>query len=1094
MRNGKWKKKSGPTRLFTRNGLLYKQCYNPPAINPIHHGEPVMKRLKFSASILLLAVGLYAAWPNKSVVVSAAQQVQFNRDIRPLLSDRCLYCHGPDEKNRKAGLRLDTFEGATKDRGGYRAITPGKPDESELIKRVQSHDANEVMPPPRAKKPPITPQEAELLRRWIAQGAKYEGHWAFQPLARATPPAVKNEAWVRNDIDRFILARLEQEGFAPSAEADPRTLIRRVSLDLTGLLPQPAEVDAFVKEYTAAKGNARETVYGALVERLLASPHYGERWGRHWLDQARYADSNGYTIDGERVMWPYRDWVIQALNDDLPFDQFTREQLAGDLLPNPTKSQLIATGFHRNTVINEEGGVDPEQARVEQVMDRVNTTGAVWLGLTVGCAQCHSHKFDPIPHKEYYQMLAFFNSTMDYNNAGPVVYVDRGEMFGKPEPIAPRDAAGTPLHRELTREEWERTETARLERNPAVTAPDKPVEWTSFDPVKFDTEAFGPLQRLEDGSFMIKANASPNDAYRILCRIPAPRVAAVRLRVLPDESLPKKGPGLATDGSFVLSEIYIESEGGGHRFNEGFAPGAEDEQGEWPARAAVDNDRRTGWSAGAGNAKAREAVFLFAKPKEFQSRQIQFILRHDAATGRGIGRFKIEIASETPHDASAAALLAALKTPAASRTPEQKARIDAAFASARNVRAKTTTTAVAAMVMQDTAVPRPSYVFTRGDFTRPDKSVGVLQPAVFSAIVPALPANEKPRTRLDLANWLIHPDNPLTPRVTMNRLWMRYFGRGIVETEEDFGAQGSVPTHPELLDWLAWQFVSGRAGEKETRGQGDKGTRSPLTDQRSPTTIHRPWSMKAMHRLIVTSATYRQASKINPQSAIRNPQSEDPRNLLLSRQERFRVEAEIVRDAALSASGLLNPRIGGPSVRPPQPDGVYAFTQVKKNWMAATGPERYRRGLYTFFVRSAPYPLFTTFDSPDFQTVCTRRVRSNTPLQSLTLANDPAFIEIAQGLAARLVRDVPGTFAATLDARLRHAFVLCFSRPPSAAELATLHGYVERSVKGFTAQPETAKGMVNQELVKTGLSEAESAALSAAARVLFNTDNFITRE
>jgi hypothetical protein len=1023
-----------------------------------------MKRLKLCVSLLLGFIAIGAVWHVPPSTIAAAQDVQFNRDIRPLLSDRCFYCHGPDEKNRKAGLRLDTFEGATKDRGGYRAITPGKPDESELLRRVTSHTAGEVMPPPSAKKSPITPEEAALLRRWIAQGASYQGHWAFQPLAATRPPAVKNTKWVRNEIDRYILARLEREGIAPSPQAGPRTLIRRLSLDLTGLLPQPAEVEAFVRDFNKGGARNQDAAYRALVEQLLASPHYGERWGRHWLDQARYADSNGYTIDGERVMWPYRDWVIQALNEDKPFDRFTIEQLAGDLLPEPAdpqraKAQLVATGFHRNTVINEEGGVDPEQARVEQVMDRVNTTGAVWLGLTVGCAQCHTHKFDPIPHKEFYRMFAFFNSTMDVNNLGPTVFVNRGEMFGRVETNAEPNEA--PLARrgqmrgELKQDEWERAEIARLERNPAVTAPIKEVEWFSFEPVKFDTEAAGKLRQLDDGSFLMTEKASANDAYRILVRIASPRVAAVRLRALPHEALPKNGPGMAADGSFALSEFYIDSEGGQHRFNDAFA---DDEQIAFPARTAADGDRRTGWSIN-NNAQPHEAVFVYSRPKQFASRQIQFIMRHDAEANRGIGHFKIEIATETPHDARGAALLAALKTAATARTPEQQAQINAAFASARAVREKQSGNAVMAMIMRDIAVPRESYIFTRGDFTRPDKAAGLLQPGVLGAIAPALPETGKPRTRLDLAQWLVAPANPLTPRVTMNRAWMRYFGRGIVETEEDFGTQGALPTHPELLDWLAGEFIR----------QG--------------------WSLKAMHRLIVSSATYRQAS-----DARKDLKEIDPRNLLLARQERFRVEAEIVRDAALSASGLLNPRIGGPSVRPPQPDGVYAFTQNRKNWMTAAGAERFRRALYTHFYRSAPYPLFTTFDAPDFQTVCTRRHRSNTPLQSLTLANDPAFLEIAQGLAARLVRDVPGEFAATLDARLRHAFVLCFSRPPNTTELSALRSYVERQIQSFASQPASATALANKELTKAGLTETQAAALTAAARVLFNTDNFITRE
>ena len=1017
-----------------------------------------MNRAKLTTLLVgcLLASGL---WLQAALTesVGATQELKFNRDIRPILSDRCFYCHGPDERNRKAGLRLDTFEGATKDRGGDRAIAPGKPEESLLLRRVTSHDPDEVMPPPAAKKSPVTAAEAELLRRWIADGARYEGHWAFQPLSRDLPPAVKRRDWVRNGIDNFILARLEAEGIAPAVEADPRTLIRRLALDLTGLLPTPAEVEQFAVSYGKADRAGRERLYGALVDRLLASPHYGERWGRHWLDQARYADTNGYTIDGERVMWPYRDWVIRALNDDKPFDQFTVEQLAGDLLPPPAdhgraKAQLVATGFHRNTVINEEGGVDPEQARVEQVLDRVNTTGAVWLGLTVGCAQCHSHKYDPISHREYYQMYAFFNSTQDYNNTGPTIGVENGEMLGRPEPA--------PAERVFTQSEWEKLEMERLAKSPAVNAPDRPVEWLPFHPLRIETEAHGAIEQLADGSFLAPKLGSTNDAYRLLGTIDRAAVPAVRLTVLTHEGLPQSGAGLGKDGSFVLSEFYIDSEGGANRFAEAFgeksAPG-------WPARTATDNDRRTGWSVRLAKGEAAEAIFVYGPQKKFDSRQILFVLRHDALRDHGVGRFRIEIASAVPHDARGAALLAALKTPAAERSESQRALVADEYAAARAVREKQAGRAAMAMVMREVAAPRQSYIFSRGDFTRPDKAAGLLRPAVLTSIEPALSETSSFPTRLDLARWLVDPRQPLTPRVTVNRAWMRYFGRGIVETEEDFGTQGAYPTHPELLDWLAGQF------------------------------IERGWSMKALHRLIVTSATYRQSSRARtdqPRLA-----EIDPRNLLLARQERLRVEAEIVRDAALSASGLLNPRIGGPSVRPPQPDGVYAFTQVNKRWATASDTERFRRGLYTFFVRSAPYPLFTTFDAPDFQTVCTRRVRSNTPLQSLTMANDQAFIEIARGMAERLMREAPGGFEATLEKRLRLAFRLALSRPPEAAELAALRTYVERQAQDFTARPAAVNGLLGpgSETAPSG-TRKDLAALTAATRVLFNTDNFITRE
>ncbi len=788
------------------------------------------------STLLALAAVSPAAVPDKP---------GYNRDIRPILSNNCFYCHGPDEKKREAKLRLDVRENALAEHDSGHAIVPGKPDESELLSRILSHDKDEVMPPPKAKKAPLTTEQIATLRRWIEQGATYEGHWAFLPLNSAPPPAVKDHAWVRNPIDQYILARLESEGIKPSPEADRPTLIRRLYLDLLGLLPTPEEVAAFVAD-------PAPDAYEKLVDRTLTNPHYGERWGRHWLDQARYADSNGYSIDSPRAMWPYRDWVIKSLNDDLPFDRFTIEQLAGDLLPKPTKSQLIATAFHRNTMINEEGGTKPEQFRVESAIDRVNTTGAVWLGLTVGCAQCHSHKFDPISQREFYQFLSFFNQGEDVNSKGATIEVARGEVFGHPVKPTSNDIQSLKYPKKIpTQEQWERQELLRQEKLP----PDQ---------------------------------------------VPTELHQALNISEPTREDYQKK----------LVAETYAKA---------------------YPTAKA---------------AKAK------------------------------------------PTDGDVVDL----------------------------------------MIMQDIAKPRPNYLLIRGDYTRPDEKNGPLQPGVLDAVNASFhqPAQDF-HTRLDLARWLVSADNPLTPRVTMNRVWLHYFGRGIVETEEDFGTQGSGPTHPELLDWLAREF------------------------------IRQDWSLKKMHRIIVTSATYRQSSKVRPDLA-----EKDPRNLLLARQERVRVEAEIVRDVALSASALLDSTIGGPSVYPPQPDGVYSFTQKGKTWKADTNGNRFRRGMYTQFYRSAPYPLLTTFDSPDFSNVCTRRARSNTPLQALNVANDPVFLEIAEGLAKRVEKEATTD---DTDARLRRVFALCLSREPSPGELTILRGYA-------------AKG--ND--------------LAAIARVLFNTDNFITRE
>ncbi|MBV9470863.1 MAG: PSD1 domain-containing protein, partial [Abitibacteriaceae bacterium] len=976
------------------------------------------------------------------------------------------------EAKRQADLRLDLREGALADLGGYAAIVPGKPEASRLLKRIASHDPDVRMPPPESKKPALTPAQVELLRRWIAEGATYDPHWAFMPLRDGSPPVVRNKAWSKNPIDNFILARLEKEGIQPSPEAGRATLIRRVYLDLTGLLPTPEEVWAFVAD-------TRPKAYEALVDRLLQSPHYGERWGRHWLDQARYADSNGYTVDSERAMWPYRDWVIKAINDDMPFDQFTIEQLAGDLLPKPTKLQLIATAFHRNTGINEEGGANPEQFRTEAVVDRVNTTSTVWLGLTLGCAQCHSHKFDPISHREYYQMFAFFNQTEDVNNKGATVPVARGEVFGQTN-------IETEANLAAQQAAWEKQELQRLSPATAngVDAANQPADWIPAQYVEYDTETNAGFKLLPDNSLLTDGKGGANDTYRVVAKTSLEKVAALRLRVLPHESLPKGGPGTASNGNFILTGVEVTLDGKPQKI---VAALADHEQPGYPASATLDDRENTGWAINvAASSKVKmnaphEIVFYFDKPLVLAGKALQVRLKHGLHDRYMIGRFALDFCATSPlppYSEVTAKLVDALKTPSAQRNAAQQQVVQDAFMGNR-VQPDT----VDLMVMKEIAQPRPTFILQRGDFLRPNTETGPLQPDVLRMLPPLrIPtdkttgtAEQKRATRLDLARWLVRADNPLTPRVTMNRVWMRYFGRGLVATDDDFGSQGSLPTHPELLDWLGREF------------------------------IRRGWSMKAMHRLIVTSATYRQSSRARPDLT-----EKDPLNLLLAHQSRLRVEAEIVRDAALSASGLLTPTIGGPSVRPPQPEGVYAFTQTKKTWTASTGPDRYRRALYTMFYRSAPYPLLTTFDSPDFQTTCTRRMRSNTPLQSLTLANDPAFLEMAQGLAARVLREMPTIKEVSVvakvatpnssnidpltDARLKHIFLLCLSRSPAPKELTILRMYYSRQQQIFATHEDAAQVLLSPELSHSATKSATAAALVCAARAVLNTDAFITRE
>lgn len=703
---------------------------------------------------------------------------------------------------------------------------------------------------------------------------KAGSHWAFQAPGHFPLPEVRDSGWSQNPIDRFILARLDRAGIAPSPEADRSTLIRRLTFDLLGLPPTLTELDQFLND-------TEPGAYERVVDRLLASPHYGERWGRHWLDLARYADSNGFNIDAPRSIWKYRDWVIDSLNADMPFDEFTVEQLAGDMLPDATIAQRIATGFHRNTLINQEGGIDKEQFRVESVVDRVNTTAAVWLGLTLGCAQCHDHKYDPFTQREYFQIFAFFNQA------------DEPDLeLSSPAELAARDAIRSQLNalnKELAsyvkalaakQEEWEKTLT-----------PDE------IDKLPFDTRA------------------------------------ALNLHPSMREDLHKK--------------------------------------------------------------------LLFAA---FRPNDVGYVQRESTIN---------ELQKKLPN-------------------------------------------ILTSMVMQERSEPRATVIHIKGDFTRHGDPVSagvprVLHPLTIASAVHAVSGDTSPRdcdydgaaapNRLDFARWLVDPANPLTARVTVNRIWQCYFGRGLVETENDFGTQGTPPSHPELLDWLATEFVASG------------------------------WSMKAMHRLIITSATYRQSSHARPELA-----QIDPDNRLLARQSRVRVEAEVVRDAALAASGRLALAIGGPSVFPPQPDGVYRFTQSDKGWKASAGGDRFRRGMYTHFWRSAPYPALTVFDAPTSTTTCTRRIRSNTPLQALTVLNDDGYYEIAQAFGDRIVREAP----ADDRERIRYAFRLALSREPSASELQRLHELVTAETSALAS---SNKGAADSRAPWTTL-----------ARVLINLDEFITRE
>ncbi len=764
-------------------------------------------------------------------------RVSFNWDVRPILSENCYACHGPDAAERKADLRFDDRTSLfDEDRKGGPVIDLDDVAGSALVQRIASADANNRMPPPEHGDA-LTPDQIATLTQWVAEGAEYQRHWSLVKPQRPAAPTLKHTGWPRNEVDRFILARLERDGIAPSPEADKRTLIRRAYLDLVGLPPTKDQIDRFVMDNRAG-------AYERVVDELLDSPHFGERWGRHWLDAARYADSNGYSIDSPRSIWPYRDWVINAFNTNKPFDAFVVEQIAGDLLPESTVDQRVATGFHRNTMINEEGGIDKEEFRMKAVLDRVNTTGSVFFGLTVGCAQCHTHKYDPISQDEFYGLFAFYNND------------DERDEVVSPEAVV--------------------EERRRLDR---------------------------------------EANALEKELKGYIADI-----------ISNWESTPNSG--LPDDIGAIL--------------------------------------KKNGDDRGKDEIKKLNA----------------YILEQDA------------------------------------HAQEQRKAID-------NIRASRPDLDKS-MVLRARSEARETHFLNMGDYTNPGH---VVTPGVPAALHP-LRNTENPN-RLDLANWIVDTENPLTARVTVNRMWQHLFGRGIVETENDFGTQGARPTHPELLDWLAVEFVENG------------------------------WDTKAVIRAIATSATYRQASEVRP-----DLEMTDADNRLLARQSRVRLDAEIIRDSGLAVAQLLDTTIGGPSVFPPQPDGVMKLGQQSRAWNVSDGGDQYRRGIYTYFWRATPYPALMVFDAPDATTACTRRNRSNTPLQALTLLNDAAFVDMAGALAERIAK----TDAASDRDRIYLAFNWCVGRDPKPEEYAILTGLLPKS------------------------DSASSERWTLLARTMLNLDEFITRE
>jgi len=788
-----------------------------------------------------------------SVSGGAAERLSYNRDIRPILSENCFGCHGPDEHDRKAGLRLDAPQpDASPTDSGLAAIVRGRPEESELIARVFAADPDVVMPPPESHKA-LSAEQKEILRRWIAEGAGYEPHWAYLAPLRPDVPPVRDDVWPKNDIDRFILARLEKEGLAPAPEADRLTLIRRLCLDLTGLPPTRAEAEAF-------RADPAPDAYERLVDRLLDSPRYGERMAVDWLDAARYADTNGYQVDRDREHWAWRDWVIGAFNANMPFDRFTIEQLAGDLLPDATRDQRIATGFHRNHMLNEEGGIIAAEFLAEATADRVETTATVWLGQTFNCTRCHNHKFDPFTQRDFYALKAFFHSV----------------------------------------------------------------------------------------------NESGKGNFRAHFRNNAPPY----LRLISPEQEAR------------LAEL----------------------------RAAVGEA-----------AKQLAAAAAAAQPADPPADPVALAKRELEKRKQAVVKFELTIPT--------------------------------------------------ALVMEELPKPRQTFVLMRGDYTAPGEEVTADTPAILPAMAEGLPRN-----RLGLARWLVAPENPLTARVTVNRLWQSFFGAGLVATVEDFGSQGAQPSHPDLLDWLAVEF----------RESG--------------------WNVKRLVRLLVTSAAYRQQSAIPPVLRGR-----DPLNRLLARGPRFRLQAEFIRDQALAASGLLRPEIGGPSVKPYHPAGLYEQVvaqgnKEKTSYRQGSGPDLHRRSLYTYWKRSVPHPSMLAFDAPFRETCTVKRSRTNTPMQALALMNDPTFVEAAEFLAARMIRE-GGAGAAD---RIAHGFWLVLARPPQPREAALLAASLERFRAEFAAAPADADlllavGDASADEALPAIDAAERAAYAVVASLLLCRDEAVTR-
>jgi mono/diheme cytochrome c family protein len=1036
----------------------------------------------------------YVAWTNFiGVVIATAVGAttavgepipDYLNDIHPILADNCFHCHGVDERARKGGLRLDVSESAV--RGGDSgdpAIVPGKPDVSQLIHRITASDESERMPPADAK-PALTAAQVETLRKWIAGGAKYQQHWALIPPRKPAVPTSSNDSWSRTEIDRFVLSRLVDEHLSPSPEASKAALLRRLSLDLIGLPPSPGEVEDFLKDRAP-------DAYEKRVDRLLASKHFGEKWARHWLDVARYADSDGYEKDLPRKQYLWRDWVIDAINRDMPYDRFIIEQVAGDLLPNATQAQRVATGFLRNSMVNEEGAIIAEQFRIEGLIDRLDCLGKAVLGLTIQCAQCHSHKYDPISQTEYYRLMAFLNN--DYEAVMRVYSDEQQKQIVRIE----RQVHELEEKFKMDHPDWQQQFADWQDKAKQVDD-----AWTILTPT--DPDFIGGLAHpvaLPDNSVITLGFRPESGDLVVTSKTELHGLTGLRLDALTHGDLPFGGPGRSLRGTFAVSELIVEAqplEQPGAPWEKvrigdvtadfaqlpqpigaPFRKSDKDTRVIGSAKYVAEGKEETAWGADRGPGRRHHdlaAQLRFEKPLTYPNGvRFKFTLHFahggpdpHGRTNNFLGRFRLSVTNspETlqplPYDVTEI-----LKTPAEKRNGEQNARLftfwresELSYAEINAAIDKVWAGYPEGESVLNLGARKPEHrrqtaVLERGNWQKP---TDVVTPGVPAALHPLSPDAEA--NRLGFARWLVDRRSPTTARVEVNRVWQAVFGIGIVETAEDFGVRASPPSHPELLDWLAVDFME------------------------------HGWSVKHLLRTIATSATYRQDSRFTDELLAR-----DPKNRLLARGPRFRVDAEVARDSVLADAGLLNPKVGGPSFFPPVPDSLFATSFIPVDfWTTAPAPERYRRSLYIFRRRSMPDPVLASFDAPNGDFACPRRTRSNTPLAAVTALNETIFVDAARALALRVLHE-----AGSKDReRAEYAFKLCTNRSPTSAEtdeiLSLYRSQRQRIADGWISTRAIATGNFEKlPDLPTDVSPADAAAWTIVARVLLNLDETFTK-